>query len=266
MTTLVPPRPSLLPVGPDWPQLHLQQASRQFSDRLSRQAEDLDVILSRQAHVTGFTETGTHELAKLVRRKATEHGMRFVDGKGDGCFAVRRDLQVLDRGSVFVNPGETGKPGRAHGPRYVVWVKLGWRDEVVFVNEAHWLTGSALGPTRRRMHVDMTKAVVNNVKAQARGRRLAFWMGDTNIDEQGRRSWYDPLIEDGRLLSCWDEVGKYPPTHEKVRRTIDIVGSYDPDRRVRLVRVDLHPDREQHTWTDHAQVSAFYAIKPRRAT
>lgn len=87
------------------------------------------------------------------------------------------------------------------------------------------------------------------------GRRLAFWAGDTNNpDRPSATSEVDRALRKGDLTSCWDELGRYPDTHG--RTTLDVVGSYDPDRRATCLRARVWPDLH----SDHAPLTAWYSV------
>lgn len=237
--------------------LHLQQASLQRTDDAHGETlPDLETILGRRAHVVGFTEAqGFHpELTAAARR----HGYRLLlPSDGDTAMAVRGDVLVRGHAVRRVSPARPNRPGQpGHVARNILTAQLVADEELVSVSEAHWTTrkGDAGGE-----RLAMTQAMAEVVAQEAAGSRLGFWLGDTNSDDRPQpHGVVDGALKAGQLTSCWDELGRWPATHG--RQTLDVVGSYDPDHRVTCKRAKVW--HQLHS--DHRQVSAFYAVRPRR--
>ena len=85
-------------------------------------------------------------------------------------------------------------------------------------------------------------------------RKLFFYGGDQNIPDRELDTFFG-----APLTSCWDELGKYPPTLGK-RSTIDVIASYDRDGRVSFVNAHSYADRELLLATDHNLVEAEIKI------
>ena len=204
--------------------------------------------LDRGDDAVGFTET--HRRMHVLKRACDEQGYQLhTDPSSDVALAVRDEHKIVAAG---LEPGNAASPG--HTARPVLWVTFEPKGtyELVTVHEAHWLTRKRAQPGDR---IELTQAMAETVATHAHGRRLGFWMGDTNtLDTDSDR---DPMAARG-LVSCWDELGRYPDTHPGgPDAPIDVVGKWDLDGRARCVRA--------HTWhqlhTDHLSVSAWYRIR-----
>jgi hypothetical protein len=251
--------------------LHLMQASMQWRDTDAQTRADFDRILTRGADVIGMTEVSERNRnLRLLRDAAKPTGYQvFNDAAEEGfaggetAIAVRKNLDVRSHGAELVNEPEAGKPPAAgHSARLIQWVEVIWEGNRVFVFEAHWVTGFGRRPSRTEKHRKMTDAIIELVQRNGRGTRLAFFMGDVNLDEEtdrGRRqaATHARFTEAG-LTTVWDELAVYPGTHgnAKTGGTIDIIGSYDPDRRVSADSVRVWRKLN----SDHLQVSAWYDV------
>ena len=100
--------------------------------------------------------------------------------------------------------------------------------------------------------------VIRRVKAAGKGRGVAFWTADTNVDEDdpAGRAFYAALRAGG--LEPITDALDLEPKPTRGRRTIDVVGGYDPDRRVTARGMRVWP--RDHS--DHRAVSGFYEIRP----
>jgi hypothetical protein len=244
--------------------IHLQQASMQWRDTTRQARRDYRTILGRAAHITGFTEV--YNDLDVLEREAFRAGYRLYwktkTGKAETVQAVREDIPLLDFDGVLVNPADPGKPpAGGHSARYATWVKVDFFGNVVFDVEFHSVTGRNVSRSAKRR--EMSEVIAGLVTTHARGDAIGFWKADTNADDREDNTGdvvYEPL-ESAGLISCWDEVKAWPPTHKGGDgSTIDVIGSYRKDPRVRLQKVKPWPYGE----SDHAQVSAWYDIAPQR--
>lgn len=239
--------------------LQLEQASSAFTLTNAHALGDFLQDLDHSADVVSFTEVAEHhqQLADACDRK----GYRLVlPTEGDCAVAVRSLHTVTNSGTVPSVPGRRGPASEGgHGPRPVLWatfVPFGTREHVT-VHSAHWVTRKAdVG----HQQLQLTEDLADAVRDHSRGPRLGFWLGDTNNPDRGFDiTEVDRALRKGELTSCWDELGRYPDTHEG--QTIDVVGSYDPDTRVSCLRA-----RRWHKLnSDHLAVSAWYTIQRVRA-
>lgn len=239
--------------------LHLQHASMQHTDTDRQLRADLDTILGRNADAVGFTEVN-HDHRTLAQACA-EHGYILVQpDRTETALAVHGDHELVTAGAQLVlprNPAPARKGG--HAARHICWGTANMYGELVSVHVGHWNTGMNRRKLRHTQHDKLTRAMAKAVAEQAKGHRLGFWTGDTNVPDRhkARTSW-DRITRRRDLTTCWDELGKYPRTHG--RRTIDVIGSYDPDTRVAA--------RSARAWprghSDHRAISAWYDVAPRQ--
>lgn len=239
--------------------LHLQQASLQFSDTKQQRRVAVKAALARNAHVVGFTEAAEKSTRDIIREECVRAGYIWVPGAGDGGFAVRKDVKRLNVGAVMVNPKDPRPPSKGgHAARFVNWVKCMFEGEVFVVHEGHWLTGLHKGGKRLIGHQAMTRAMGHIVSEHGEGLRLSFWMGDTNVDDADNTPGYDNILKEHGLTSIWDELDVYPSTHRD--NTIDVIGTFDADKRVTLDRYKVWPPGPG----DHRHVSAWFDIKEKK--
>lgn len=239
--------------------LHLVHASMQFSDTAKQKRADLAFTLGLGADAVSLTEIGGTQDILLAREVCGAAGYRLHHpGRGGECIALRRGLPILDSWKVLVHPPEGWESGHhPHAARFVVGLQFLWQTNRVWLFNAHWLTDFSARPTE---HMAMTEAMIEAVEGHARGRALAFFAGDVNIDEATDLG-SDPrkphhLFGRAGLTSVWDELGVTPGTHGP--RTIDVIGSYDRDRRVSAASVRVYRGRN----SDHRPIAARYRVAP----
>jgi len=229
--------------------LELGQASQRFTVDKGQALLDFHFLLSKGPDVVGFTEA-LQFYAQLRRACAERDYQLLLPPAGDTAIAVHPSHHVQAHRFEKVND-----PGPHHGARGVHLVEFTTPDgERVTFAEAHWLTRRSDDGHQR---LAMTKAMADVMTEAARGSRLGFWAGDTNNpDRPSATSEVDLALRKGNLTSCWDELGRYPDTHGD--STLDVVGSYDPDRRVSCLRARVWPQLH----SDHRPLSAWYSIRP----
>lgn len=234
--------------------LQVEQASQRYTVPGKLEGDELDQSLSHGADVVGFTEVRTFhdELARACHRHhyallLPEHGSGT-----DSAIAVLSSHRIEATGYEPVVEPSKRPQHSARGVQFVTFTPNGTSERVT-VCSGHWLTERSDNGHQRYA---MTQAMVDAVQRAARGDRLAFWTGDTNNNDRVREhSAVDRALRKGQLTSCWDELGRYPVTGPH-GGTIDVVGSYDPDRRVECLRAR----RWVSLYSDHQPVSAWYRI------
>jgi hypothetical protein len=258
----------------------------EFSDTARAIAQDLKAVLvNPETHdapdVVAFSEA--HKASRVrpaVKRVGTKRGWQvYVPPKGDVVLAVHPRHRLLETGYVHVLDAQTGLPKGNFSNRGVAFVTfITPAGNVVTDHSIHWITAFRLdrrpGPESPReiKHMEQTDAVIEQVTAHGEGRRVSFWQGDTNVPEDRDKGADNVAIHarfrEHGLTSVWDELSasqaipaNFPSTHGRRGSTIDIIGSYDPDRRVTAVDARVRPIRH----SDHQVVDAWYDVRPVRS-
>lgn len=243
--------------------LHIMQMSLRFNAEHDMLRHAIHTALSRDPDVIGFTECRAGQTRPLTLEVCRNMGYRLHGGHGDTGIAVAQRHHLYDFGATLVTPSEPGQPSEGgHGPRYIDWSTFAFHHSHITFHEAHWVTRHPDSLQRRRQHERMTQAMIHAVHRHGEGPRLAFFAGDINVDEardKGRdhRLPHWMFLQAG-LRTIYDELHTYPDTAG--RSTLDIIGSYDYDRRVHGCRVHVWPTSPG---LDHQQVSAWYDIRER---
>jgi endonuclease/exonuclease/phosphatase family metal-dependent hydrolase len=250
-------------------ELHVMQASLQFSDPRAAVVRDLDTIYSRGADVIGHTEAGHfHELLKAACKR---HGYRLVQPKYrrqyiGTCFAVRDEHILLDSSYLHIIDA-VRRPARlgGHGPHGITTVELDVAGERVHLSECHVLTGwgqSGRAPEREGQILKQWRVTTATAAQLGKGFDLSVLLGDVNYDPDDQSpNTPSRILRKQGWTSVFDEAGTPDlPTHEG-GRTIDQIYTLDRDPRVSVHRVKVWRDR---TAIDHQQVSAWLHINPRK--
>jgi len=250
--------------------LHLMHCSMRF-DRPPEEFKDaIRWMHSLEPDIVSFTEmTRFHKELRQVCQGTRYRPVLSSRGK-EGGFMVKTgdECHVKDSGAVFVLPGNPGPASQGgYAPRYVNWVRVKWHGEDIYHHTTHWLTKYWKNDARDALHEKSTKVMCDLVKRHGKGMDLAFFGGDQNVDEEadnrkmGVRSQMDKTFRDNGLLTIWDEMEVTPPTHGLSKGpTIDILGSFNPDKRVKAKRWKVYP---KHA-SDHRPIAAWYEIQQTR--
>lgn len=234
----------------------LRHSSMQHTDPLDQRAEDARTAFrpgpDGLPDAIGFTELGGSDV--LVKQQAAVAGYRVLTMSSIGI-AVHRQLEVLEVSRTEVLEGQGGLKHGNYAPRGVLAVTVRTLGgNIVTVHEQHWITDA---PTARRAgkRREQSLAMVEQVEMHSRGGRVSFWMGDDNEDEGRREAEVQKPLTRAGLISIWDDLNWYPDTHGP--KTIDVIGRYRKDRRVKARRAHVYPRR----FSDHKLVEAVYSIK-----
>ena len=250
--------------------LHVMQASLAFTARRVQLRQAVKALLDRDAAVIGFTEASAFrdELRELL----APAGYRLVQPNNPAtgravttALAVRRqDAPVAESGWQLVVPGRSELPrDGGHEARGMTWAELDWHGELVSVTEVHMLTGwGGADLQRQRDILEQWRAALSHARRMARGARLSLLMGDVNYDvDDASPNTPTQLLRSYGFTSALALAGKPDaPTHG--RRTIDQVYVYNGDVRVTVQRAKVW--HEPLPGIDHAQVSAWLDVRPRR--
>jgi hypothetical protein len=252
--TLVPVRLDIMQVG-----MHVY-------DPQPRKKADAEKIFERAARRpvkwVGGTEAGSPEDKALYGEIAKAHDFKFAShARNDAWIAVRRDFITggwdTDYEQVLTSKDGSGPHG-ARGVFSAEWdtEDLGHITAIVL----HLLTKGRPG-TGPETSVNvpwnkkLIKATGRRAKEQGAGReKIVFAQGDMNIVDRVRDVFFgEPLT------TAWDELKKWENTGHG---NIDVIASYDPDRRVSAAYCRALDDREFRLSTDHFVVEAGFDVLP----
>jgi hypothetical protein len=241
--------------------LRLAQASMQFSDTARQQAHDVNVVFGRGYDIIMGTESGPdNALHRLVGRAAPDSGYRLSAFRAHWV-AVREELIAGGWRKGYWPSVESTEGAGRHPDRGIAFASFKVHGfGRITAGAGHLLThGEKPGDPNYRLNTRYTGDIAEWGREWGEGSGIVFYGGDQNSDDDKNDTFR------GRpFTSCWDELGKYPDTHGK--RTIDVVASWDADRRVKAVRARSFKDRQVFLNTDHFLVEAEYEIKPKRVT
>ena len=237
--------------------------SMQYSDSEQQWREDLSRAATHDCAVISLTEQ--FRINGTAKQFAEANGYRYFH-RYDSGFLVKKSpfVHILDVQYKKVHGRLTyeNQPDRmitgAHG---VFIIKIKWYDEIIWFHTGHWLTYAAAEKSgRHNLHRKMTETMGAQVKKHGVGSSIAFFSGDVNRGD-GDKDFPTGLFKRMGLLTCWQEIGAYLGTHMARGRTLDVIGSYVPDKRVKCKRVFV--DRKFNS--DHHMVIAIYTIARKKA-
>lgn len=207
--------------------------------------------------VIGLTEL-TAPLRKVVAARCKEAGYHFGNLGQEGL-ALNPRNHLIETGGITVLAGKGGMAKGNHPSRGIMELTFRTpKGSVVTVHESHWNT-DPVDPKydqRDEGRKVQSEAMVERVALHGKGRRLSFWMGDTNSNERtDQNDEVQTTLTHGGLVSVFDALKKYPATHGK-SETIDVIGYYKNDARVTPEKVVAGKVRG----TDHRRVDATFSI------
>lgn len=270
--------------------VRVAHVSLQFGDPDKQHTADITKIFKRaverrQAWLTG-TEAGpgSGNTGKELIRIGEENGYLVyvpeVEGKKgtaarhtDCWVAVRKDLVkegTFKENFVPVIPG-SGKlerldpslPNKRFGPKGVVYVEFDSTNRDlghVTVMAAHYLTearrpGSPWWPWNEKLG----KAIGELAEEKGKGKSLVFYGGDQNMADNRNNEPQGDTFFGEDLTSTWDELKTYENTGHGC---IDVIATYDADKRVSAIETVALDDKEFFLHTDHFYVEAELRVAP----
>lgn len=204
--------------------------------------------LKRESDMAGFTELRRSEHSTL-EKDATRAGYTLVAPIGsDVAVAVKAAYKVT--GTHHTVP----VPNRA---LLAVTFEVG--DETVTYIETHLHIPEHVRPEVFEAQVD---ALIAEVQTFGKGDHLVFFGSDTNTDMAHNNPLREKLANAGLILAQV-ELEEFTPTHAggKDGSVMDVVGSYNADKRVKAVKVDV---QRKSPGLDHRAVVAEFEVAPKR--
>lgn len=236
--------------------LTMVHASLQFSDTAEQKRADVERIFKHGADILTGTESGEKPLSGLVKDAAKRYGYKVHQWR-ECWVAVRKDIAVKGswvKGDVFVIDNDALRGTRGHD-RGFPWLSF---EHVtlgrITVAAGHYPTGGRHpGGLNYWINRKYAEALGDWARKHGKGTGIVFYGGDQNmLDNKVDTFFAEPLT------SVQDELGKYPNTGHG---PIDVIASYDGDRRVRAV--SLRKLRRGHS--DHLPIEAVYRVFYKRS-
>ena len=264
--------------------------SLQFTDPDRQHTRDIEKIFDRaatrrQAWITG-TEAGPlagntgEELIRIGKKYGYLLYVPEVEGKEgtaarrvDCWVAVRKDLVkkgTFKQRFVPVIPASDQLekqhpelPNKSFGPRGVVYVEFDSTNRDlghVTVMAAHYLT-EARRPSSPwwKWNEKLAKAIGDLAKEKGKGTNLVFYGGDQNMVDKNNNEPQGDTFLGQPLTSTWDELRHWENTG---RGNIDVIATYDADKRVKAINTVSLEDKQFFLHTDHFYVEAEIRVAP----
>lgn len=246
--------------------LDTMHTSMQFSDSTAQKQADAKKIFARAASrkvswVTG-TEAGmgaSADLRAALAKEAKANGYKFVV-KSDVWIAVQRDLiHVGSWNDGFIKTLDASTGSQNFSDRGILWCEFS-ADVLgsVSVGVSHYMThGRKPSDEYYNANTRLTKAIGEWGKVHGAGRRICFFQADANIpdrtDDVFRGQPFTTLADE---LKDWQNSG---------HGSIDIIASYDADRRVKGKYFRVLDDKEFPLHTDHFACEGGFEVTGRAA-
>lgn len=202
----------------------------------------------------GFTELGTDDDWTTAREAVLRAGYQFVGSKDwEPVIAVHPDVVITGQGAELVHPRS-----EHWYKREALWVTGRINDdpnlEVAFV-EFHAITITG-GGDRQSRRKEMATTVSSLMRKHSLGRKIGFGAGDLNEVDSAKEDdgVQHAILRENGVVTCWDELGYYPPTHGN--RNIDAILRMQWDKRVEFIEGDAERVEE----SDHSRVHAVARI------
>lgn len=197
--------------------LRIQHSSMQAQDLERLKAEDANTVFRYARKVGNIlcsgTEGGAPAFGRALEGAARDHGYYcYVHPSGEWVAFDLRWGRHVDHGWVGpIVPGNS-----RHAARGIAWLTARAKDRdaiQVSIGSLHFLTADEPDAAKNS---DLTRAAVGWAKKHG---PLVFVNADTNRDDQTRNVWASNGLE-----TCWDELDRWPDTHEGGRdATIDVI-------------------------------------------
>lgn len=232
--------------------LDVMHVSMQFSDSTRQKQSDAEKIFARAtkrkvAWITG-TEAGvaaSEDLRQALQEQANAHKYRFYV-QSDVWVAVDRSLiakGTWDQGFIVTLKSSTGS--QRFSTRGLLWCQFTSEAYgTVSVGVSHYMTnGRKPGDEYYVANTKTAKAIGEWGKEHGKGRKLAFYQGDQNIPDRELDTFRGaPFTSLADELKDWQNTG---------HGSIDVIASYNADKRVKGKYFRVLDDKEFPLNTDH---------------
>lgn len=238
-------------------QLDVAHCSMQFKDNRAQVTHDAEILFDRNYDWITGTEAGQAPVQPVLREVAKEHGYTFHQYKSNWV-SIKRSIMVPGSrapGGITVVDNDLTK-GRGHDSN-VAWDSFEHkRLNRISVLVSHYnLYGVPYKPNQPNLKWNKALAEAIGTKGRlfGKGKALAFYHGDQNMVDRISDTFFgEPFT------SAWDELGRWDNTGHG---NIDVIASYDKDRRVSANYVRALGDSGLFLYTDHFLVEAGFKVR-----
>lgn len=249
-------------------QIWMHHASLAWQEGTNANKEDIHTACKLGADVITYTEA-TRDYRSEIIVAARQHGYQYVMFPHDEeAIMVKKAFQMKNQGHKKVHEGfRDPRPGYNQPARFITWCSMDWHGLRLWIHAAHWVNHIQVQgvvvpgqPSRLAKHIATTDAMIHQVTTHGRSPDLAFFAGDSNVDEGGDNKHNDHRLLNFRfnragLKTIWDAFHVAPNTH--AHGGYDLIGSYDPRKKVFPARYKVHAKEN----SDHRPISAWYDIE-----
>jgi hypothetical protein len=235
----------------------------QFSDSTKQKQSDAKRIFERavKRHATWITGTEagigpSADLRQALTEEATRSGYRFVV-KSDLWIAVQKSQiakGTYDTGFIPTLASSTGS--QKFSTRGILWAQ--WKNAelgTLSVGCGHYMThGAKPRDEYYNANTTMTRAIAAWGKEHGKGKKLAFYAGDQNIQDRT-----NDTFRGAPFTSLADELKAHQDTGHGA---IDVIASYNEDTRVRGKYWRVQDDKEFFLNTDHFLCEGGVEVRP----
>jgi hypothetical protein len=240
--------------------LDVAHVSMQFSDSERQKQGDAKKIFERAvkrhlAWITG-TEAGQQELRQALTEEATRSGYRFYV-RADTWIAVQKALIVKGTYQTgFIKTLEANTGSQRFTDRGICWAQFGTEAYgQVSVGVSHYMThGRKPKDEYYAANSKLTRAIGEWGKEHGKGRKLAFYAADANINDRA-----DDVFRGQPFTTLADELKAHQDTGHGA---IDVIASYNADTRVKGKYWRVSDDKEFFLNTDHFLCEGGFEVRP----
>lgn len=246
--------------------------SMQFSDTNPQHEHDAEAVFDLAVDKDAWAVTGTesglapdnHDLHQYLTHYAQQADFYIFAHKwGEWVALNKRYLHHFEHN--FMGPFIEGTHGvnpahGSHAPRGITLVTARAVDDnlgQLTFGVAHFLTDRSESVSGSNM--PLIRGVEQYGRAYGQGSDVCFFNADANENDAKQ-----DVFKGGPFTTIADELGKHPATHgvnKKKGNPIDIIASYNPDKRVHGEEYFVFDDSNVKLFSDHFICRGVYSVR-----